>query len=56
MAASSRSLFQDLTDWSVVEPNGFPDYRYNASGRAAAQRNIAAARDRVTADIGLRLD
>jgi hypothetical protein len=22
-------LFQDLTDWSVVEPNGFPDYRYN---------------------------
>src|SRR5271168_4439805 len=23
-------VFQDLTDWSVVEPNGFPDYRYNA--------------------------
>jgi hypothetical protein len=22
-------LFQDLTDWSVFEPNGFPDYRYN---------------------------
>jgi len=22
-------LFRDLTDWSVVEPNGFPDYRYN---------------------------
>ena len=22
-------LFQDLTDWSVVEPNGFPDYRFN---------------------------
>src|ERR1700730_5910633 len=22
-------LFQDLTDWSVVESNGFPDYRYN---------------------------
>ena len=22
-------VFQDLTDWSVVEPNGFPDYRYN---------------------------
>ncbi len=21
--------FRDLTDWSVVEPNGFPDYRYN---------------------------
>ena len=22
-------VFQDLTDWSVVESNGFPDYRYN---------------------------
>ena len=22
-------LFRDLTDWSVVEANGFPDYRYN---------------------------
>src|ERR1700690_2203122 len=22
-------LFNDLIDWSVVEPNGFPDYRYN---------------------------
>jgi hypothetical protein len=22
-------LFRDLTDWSVIEPNGFSDYRYN---------------------------
>jgi succinate dehydrogenase/fumarate reductase flavoprotein subunit len=22
-------LFRDLTDWSVVQDNGFPDYRYN---------------------------
>jgi succinate dehydrogenase/fumarate reductase flavoprotein subunit len=22
-------LFHDLTDWSIVQPNGFPDYRYN---------------------------
>jgi len=22
-------VFQDLTDWSVVQPNGAPDYRYN---------------------------
>ena len=22
-------LYRDLTDWSVIEPNGFPDYRYN---------------------------
>jgi succinate dehydrogenase/fumarate reductase flavoprotein subunit len=26
---SRNLLFTDLTDWSVVEPNGFPDYRYN---------------------------
>lgn len=25
-------LFQDLTDWSIVQPNGFPDYRYNDRG------------------------
>jgi succinate dehydrogenase/fumarate reductase flavoprotein subunit len=22
-------VFSDLTDWSIVEPNGFPEYRYN---------------------------
>src|SRR5580698_1157407 len=22
-------VFRDHTDWSVVQPNGFPDYRYN---------------------------
>jgi len=26
---SPNLLFRDLTDWSVVESNGFPDYRYN---------------------------
>ena len=29
IADSPEVLFRDLTDWSVVEPNGFPDYRYN---------------------------
>src|SRR5579863_1087087 len=29
IADSPDLLFKDLTDWSVVEPNGFPDYRYN---------------------------
>jgi len=29
IADSPDLLFRDLTDWSVVEPNGFPDYRYN---------------------------
>ncbi len=26
---SKELLFADLVDWSVVEPNGMPDYRYN---------------------------
>ena len=29
IADSPNVLFNDLTDWSVIEPNGFPDYRYN---------------------------
>lgn len=29
IADSPELLFRDLIDWSVVEPNGFPDYRYN---------------------------
>ena len=35
-------LFRDLTDWSVVEPNGFPDYRYNDREiiRAFADHNV----------------
>lgn len=36
-------LFRDLTDWSVVQPNGFPDYRYNDREiiRAYADANVA---------------
>ena len=26
---SPDTVFSDLTDWSVVQPNGSPDYRYN---------------------------
>ena len=26
---SAELVFADLTDWSVVQPNGWPDYRYN---------------------------
>jgi hypothetical protein len=26
---SPDMVYSDLTDWSIVEPNGFPDYRYN---------------------------
>src|SRR6266545_6350300 len=26
---SPDSVFADLTDWSIVQPNGWPDYRYN---------------------------
>src|SRR5271167_2675448 len=37
-------LFRDLTDWSVVGPNGFPDYRYNDREiiRAFADNSAAA--------------
>jgi succinate dehydrogenase/fumarate reductase flavoprotein subunit len=36
-------LFSDLTDWSVVGKNGFPDYRYNDREiiRAYADNNVA---------------
>ncbi len=36
-------LFQDLTDWSVVEVSGMPDYRYNDRGvqRALADNEAA---------------
>jgi FAD binding domain len=26
---SSDVVFRDLTDWTIVQPNGWPDYRYN---------------------------
>ena len=26
---SPDTVFSDLTDWSIVQPNGSPDYRYN---------------------------
>ena len=37
-------LFKDLTDWSVVETNGMPDYRFNDRGvqRALADNEAAA--------------
>lgn len=35
-------IFSDLTDWSIVQPNGFPDYRYNDREivRAFADLNV----------------
>ena len=35
---SPDTLFKDLTDWSVVETNGLPEYRYNDRG---VQRALA---------------
>src|SRR5499426_901995 len=26
---SPDTVFSDLTDWSIIQPNGWPDYRYN---------------------------
>jgi hypothetical protein len=44
IADSADLLFADLTDWSVVQPNGFPDYRYNDREiiRAFADHNVEA--------------
>jgi succinate dehydrogenase/fumarate reductase flavoprotein subunit len=41
---SPELFFQDLTDWSVVESNGFPPYRYNDREiiRAFADHSVAA--------------
>ncbi|HEU0155814.1 MAG TPA: FAD-binding protein, partial [Stellaceae bacterium] len=36
-------LFRDLTDWSVVGPNGFPDYRYNDREIVSAFADNSAA-------------
>jgi len=40
---SPEQLFQDLTDWTVVETNGMPDYRFNDRGvqRALADHEAA---------------
>jgi succinate dehydrogenase/fumarate reductase flavoprotein subunit len=40
---SADLLFRDLTDWSVVEPNGFPDYRYNDREIVRAFSNHSAS-------------
>src|SRR5262245_27682688 len=39
---SPDTVFADLTDWSVVQPNGWPDYRYNDRGviRAFADHSV----------------
>src|ERR1700691_3129927 len=44
IADSADLFFQDLTDWSVGEPNGFPPYRYNDREiiRAFADNSVAA--------------
>lgn len=42
IADSPDVLFSDLTDWSVVEPNGFPDYRYNDKEIVRAFSDLSA--------------
>src|SRR3984885_612397 len=44
VADSPDLFFQDLTDWSVVETNGFPPYRYNDREiiRVFADNSVAA--------------
>jgi len=43
IADSPDLLFRDLTDWSVVESNGFPDYRYNDREIVRAYADNSAA-------------
>jgi succinate dehydrogenase/fumarate reductase flavoprotein subunit len=43
IADSPDLLFKDLVDWSVIEPNGFPDYRYNDREIIRAFADNAAA-------------
>jgi succinate dehydrogenase/fumarate reductase flavoprotein subunit len=40
---SPELVFLDNTDWSIVQPNGFPDYRYNDRElvRAFADENVS---------------
>jgi hypothetical protein len=40
---SPEILFRDLTDWSVVETSGMPDYRYNDRGVQRALADNAAS-------------
>lgn len=35
-------IFSDLTDWSIVQPNGFPDYRYNDRELIRAFADVSA--------------
>jgi succinate dehydrogenase/fumarate reductase flavoprotein subunit len=46
-------VFRDLTDWSVVEPNGFPDYRYNDREVIRAFADNSAATFEWLADHGV---
>ena len=45
IADSPDTVFADLTDWTIVQPNGWPDYRYNdrAIMRAFADHCAATA-------------
>jgi succinate dehydrogenase/fumarate reductase flavoprotein subunit len=43
IADSPDLLFRDLVDWSVIEPNGFPEYRYNDREIIRAFADHAAA-------------
>src|SRR5262245_48052929 len=40
---SADVVFSDLTDWSIVQPNGWPDYRYNDRSLMRALANHCAA-------------
>ena len=45
---SPDTVFSDLTDWSVVQPNGTPDFRYNDRALMRAFADHCAHRVRVS--------
>src|SRR5436309_10708091 len=38
-------VFRDLTDWSIVNSNGFPDYRYNDRERSEEHTSELQSRE-----------
>jgi len=47
-------VFADLTDWSIVQPNGWPDYRYNDRAVMRAFADHCAATYEFLVDNGVK--
>jgi len=45
---SPDTVFSDLTDWSIIQPNGWPDFRYNDRAVMRAFADLYADLDSTT--------